>query len=416
MSSPALRAGFWKPEDDSVPAGWTAVQLGEVAAFVGGGRLRLTKQGHYRRSGYPAFSAAGQDGYVERWEFDRNAVVVPSIGSIGRAYRAEGRWTTLANTQIVLPDERQLHHGFLHHRVDDTDFWPVSGTAQPFIKPSDLPKCWILLPVLPDQRRITTILDTLDEAIRLTEQVIEKLKQMKQGLLHDLLTRGIDDNGELRPPPEEALHLYKESALGWIPRGWTVRPVGALGSVFTGNTPSTTVARYYAGTELFVSPGDIGGERWVRRTAKNLSVAGLKVGRTLPPEAIMVTCIGILGRVGQSKVRCATNQQINSIVAGPGVQPAFLYHAASLLRRQLECAAGLQVIPIINKSTFSGLFLPLPAYPEQAAISARCDELDDRVQTEQSNLDKLRDLKHGLMDDLLTGRVRVSIPAEEQPA
>ena len=54
---------------------------------------------------------------------------------------------------------------------------------------------------LPEQRQIAAILDTLDEAIRRTEQIIAKLQQMKQGLLHDLLTRGVDENGNLRPPP-----------------------------------------------------------------------------------------------------------------------------------------------------------------------------------------------------------------------
>lgn len=80
---------------------------------------------------------------------------------------------------------------------------------------------------LPEQRRIAEILDTVDEAIRKTEQVIAKLKLIKQGLLHDLLTRGIDENGELRDPvrhPEQ----FKDSPLGRIPREWEVRPLSTF--------------------------------------------------------------------------------------------------------------------------------------------------------------------------------------------
>ena len=93
----------------------------------------------------------------------------------------------------------------------------------------------ISVPIGPasDQPRIVAILDTLDPAIRQTEAIIEKLKLVKQGLLHDLLTRGIDDNGELRPPQSEAPHLYKKSALGWIPRQWQAE---ALGRVLVGGT------------------------------------------------------------------------------------------------------------------------------------------------------------------------------------
>src|SRR5690606_28997388 len=81
---------------------------------------------------------------------------------------------------------------------------------------------------LAEQRAIAQILDTLDTAIRETEALIGKLKAVKQGLLHDLLTRGIDANGELRPPQSEAPQLYKESPLGWIPRGWEVVEVGEV--------------------------------------------------------------------------------------------------------------------------------------------------------------------------------------------
>ncbi len=82
----------------------------------------------------------------------------------------------------------------------------------------------LTLPPPPEQRRIAEILDTLDAAIRRTEQVIAKLQQMKQGLLHDLLTRGIDEHGELRDP-ERHPEQFKDSPLGQIPSGWEVRRI-----------------------------------------------------------------------------------------------------------------------------------------------------------------------------------------------
>ena len=79
-----------------------------------------------------------------------------------------------------------------------------------------------------EQRALATVLDTMDEAIRRTEAVIAKLRQVKAGMLHDLLTRGLNENGELRPPQTEAPHLYKESPLGWIPREWKCKMFGDL--------------------------------------------------------------------------------------------------------------------------------------------------------------------------------------------
>lgn len=86
------------------------------------------------------------------------------------------------------------------------------------------------------QQKIAQILDTLDTAIHETEAIIAKLKAVKQGLLHDLLTRGIAANGELRPPQAEAPHLYKESPLGWIPIEWDAPKLGYACSLIRDGT------------------------------------------------------------------------------------------------------------------------------------------------------------------------------------
>jgi type I restriction enzyme S subunit len=92
------------------------------------------------------------------------------------------------------------------------------------------------MPDVGEQRKFAEVLDTLDTTIRQTEAIIEKLTQVKQGLLHDLLARGIDANGELRPPQSQAPHLYKDSPLGWIPREWDASAVAAEFDVCSGIT------------------------------------------------------------------------------------------------------------------------------------------------------------------------------------
>ena len=79
-----------------------------------------------------------------------------------------------------------------------------------------------------EQGAIANILDTLDTQIEKTEALIAKLEKVKKGLLHDLLTRGIDENGQLRPSPEQAQELYKESPLGLIPKEWACVSIGEI--------------------------------------------------------------------------------------------------------------------------------------------------------------------------------------------
>lgn len=94
------------------------------------------------------------------------------------------------------------------------------GTTMKHVTRGDLLPFPVTVPLPPEQSRIAAVLDTVDAAIAQIEAIIAKLKQMRAGLLHDLLTRGLDEHGQLRPPPAEAPRLYQDSPLGKIPREW----------------------------------------------------------------------------------------------------------------------------------------------------------------------------------------------------
>lgn len=417
MSSAGLRPGFSRPDLEDVPHGWRLVQLGDVANITGGGRLGLTKTNSYRSSGFPAYSAAGQDGFVDRWEFDCDAVVVPSIGSIGRGYRAEGRWTTLANTQVIRPEGTKLSHRFLHWRVDDTAFFPVSGTAQPFIKPSDFPKCWLSLPPLIEQAHIAAVLDTLDTSIRQTEVIIAKLTQVKQGLLHDLLTRGIDANGELRQPQNEAPHLYKQSPIGLVPCTWDVLPIAAIADVRSGSTPLRAAGSRYFCAEGFpwVKTLDLN-EGVINATNESISDAALRESSCalFPIGTVLVAMYGGWEQIGRTAIlgcSAATNQAISALLPkSDRILSEFLLRALQFGRpRWAKVAASTRKDPNITKSDVDRFEVALPSSSEeQALIVLRFRAILDRLSAENATLKKLRSGKLGLMDDLLTGRVRVT--------
>lgn len=415
-----LTRGIHQPDAEEVPHGWLATKLANVAKVIGGGKLGLTKTDHYRPTGYPAYSAAGQDGFVDKWEFDCNAVVVPSIGSIGRAYRAEGKWATLANTQVVFPDQEKLSHRYLHWRTDGTEFFPVSGTAQPFIKPSDFPKCWLSLPPLAEQEQIANVLDTLDTTIRQTETIIAKLKQVKQGLLHDLLTRGIDANGELRPPHSEAPHLYKPSPLGWIPKEWECVRLADRVGVYGGKrlpaghayAEARTAYKYLRVTDFY--------QRGYRlEDLENLHERTFNALQRyeISPGELCISIAGSLGHVsvhepsGHDEIRTILTE--NAARLSPISQMSVHYVAAymnsMMVQDQIEAEKGTGGgVPKLALFRIEQLWLAWPTHHEQCEIARRVDALDSRLMSEVDRLAKAHALKSGLMDDLLTGRVRVT--------
>src|SRR5690554_4715492 len=118
------------------------------------------------------------------------------------------------------------------------------GSTVKGIRISDL--LGIQTPIAPlhEQTKIAQILDTLDTQIQKTEALIAKLEKIKEGLLHDLLTRGIDRNGQLRPTPDQAPELYKESALGLIPDEWSISRIEEVSTKVTNGFVGVATPHY----------------------------------------------------------------------------------------------------------------------------------------------------------------------------
>ncbi|UHD15737.1 restriction endonuclease subunit S [Thiocapsa bogorovii] len=278
------------------------------------------------------------------------------------------------------------------------------------------------LPPLPEQRRIAEILDTLDEAIRKTEQVIAKLQQMKQGLLHDLLTRGIDDNGELRDP-ERNPEQFKDSPLGRMPRGWALRHLGEIAVFITSG--SRGWATFYSDTgPLFLRIGNLTRDHINLRLESVAHVrppSGSEGQRTSVEEGDLLISItadlGIIGIVPSDLDEAYVNQHVALIRLDQAcAHPRWIGHF-------LAGRAGQQQFERLNdQGAKSGLNLPavgrlrvaLPATSEQVSIAGILDDHDVRIRQERVNVEKLRTLKQGLMDDLLTGRVRVPVPEDAE--
>jgi type I restriction enzyme S subunit len=270
----------------------------------------------------------------------------------------------------------------------------------------NLPKSKLLAlpvryPAPSEQRTIARILDTLDTAIHETEAIIAKLKAVKQGLLHDMLTRGIDANGELRPPQAEAPHLYKQSALGWIPKEWTGETVGSCCEVHNGlRLPISGEIReqmkgvfpYYGPTGVL----DFLNEYRVDGTFVLLGEDGdhfLKFA--IWPMTQLVS--------GRFNVNNHAHVLTGRTCRTDWIDIWFRHRDITLfLTRQ---GAGRFKL---NKAALISLPIALPTQKEQTEICKAMSAFDERISSEVQARDKMLAKKSALMDDLLTGRVRVT--------
>lgn len=158
---------------------WQQVNLSEVAD-VDWGNTSLTKAS-YVDSGFPAFSATGQDGYLTKAEHSVEGIVLSAIGArCGKCFLASGEWTAIKNTITIIPNPAKINLSYLYALLNDEKSWQTKGAAQPFITLGIARNRKIPLPPLAEQQSIAAILDKASEIKTKREQAIAKLDELAQ--------------------------------------------------------------------------------------------------------------------------------------------------------------------------------------------------------------------------------------------
>jgi len=328
-----------------------------------------------------------------------------------------------ASYLIRLRCSPSLDAGFLNHFLQSSEYWrqicsQSYGTAQPGANASVLAKLVIPMPELEEQQAIARILDAVDVAIERTRMTIAAAELLRRGLAKVLLTCGVDERGRLRDPlasPDQ----FHVTPLGRVPVAWTISKVGTEFDLATGFTlgehrrPKINKRRYLRVAnvqreridlsdvlELEASDGEMEG----RRLEENDLL--IVEGHANPYE---------IGRCALVKAEAAglTFQNHLFRLRSCGISPAFSCHwlnsefARRYWRRKCGTSSGLNTI---NQRMLKSLPVIVPDEQEQKRIVAVLEAADCKIQEEYKRLKKIEKLKRGLMQDLLTGRVRVKLP------
>jgi type I restriction enzyme, S subunit len=293
------------------------------------------------------------------------------------------------------------------------------GTTVQSLDSQSLLSFEIPLPQLAEQRHVAEILDVLDAAIRQTEAVIAKLAQVKVGLLHDLLTRGIDDNGELRP--------WRNGHQHELLAGWRHTCLGAVARVRRGASPRPIDDPQWFAEE---GPGWVRivelsrADRVLLKTEQQLSPLGAERSVAVHPGQVIMSIAATVGEpiiVGIEA--CIHDGFVVFDRHERDLDPAFLYYwlleHRSLTRRMGQTGTQSNINADIVRATP----IALPGIRVQREIARIASELDDRLRDENKYLGTLNQLKQGLAEELLTGRVRILAieersddkPASSQP-
>ena len=276
------------------------------------------------------------------------------------------------------------------------------------------------------QERITAILSAIDTAIEKTEALIAKYQQIKAGLMHDLFTRGVLPNGQLRPPREQAPELYQETAIGWIPREWRVECASTLCSLITKGTTPASDEMWQEGDGIrflrvdnLTFDGQISYDASSFRIALKTHLGDLARSRCLPGDVltnIVGPPLGKVGVISEQTGEVNINQAIAVFRPRDGLNSGFLLQwLTTETVKQWFLQRAKQTSGQLNLTLAMCQELPVPSMGlhEQELILARAQGCERVIQSEWSKLRSLKSQKSGLVRDLLTGKVPVKVEDPE---
>ncbi len=249
----------------------------------------------------------------------------------------------------------------------------------------------VVVPPSVEQRAIAEALSDADALIAALDALIAKKRDLKQAAMQQLLT------GKTRLP-------------GFTGE-WETRQLGNVAVVFGGGTPKSSVAKYWDGGISWCTPTDITSAKgkYIQSTARTISSDGLKASAAhlLPKGSVLICTRATIGDVKISAGSICTNQGFKSLVCIYDINNEFMYYKILTIKnKMIEKSSGSTFLEI-SKKDLVGIEVKIPLCDEQGDIATVLSDMDTELAGLESQRDKARAIKQGMMQELLTGRIRL---------
>ncbi|WP_339015111.1 restriction endonuclease subunit S [Aeromonas popoffii] len=426
-----IPAGYKQTEAGLIPEDWALVTIDDVASFSGGsqpaknffssepkdGYIRLIQIRDYKTSEYETYIPA----YLARKLCSEHDIMIgrygPPIFQILRGISGAYNVALIKTEPKRLIDREYLFYILKTDRLFLLmDMLSQRSSGQTGIELPALKAYPIPLPSKQEQIAISNVLSDIDALTAGLERLIAKKQSVKTATMQQLLT------GRTRLPqfalrPDGSPKGYKLSELGDIPEDWEIKQIIQFTDCTAGGTPSTSIASYWGGEHPWMSSGELHLKRVfdvsVRITDEGLGNSSTKY---VPADSVLIGLAGqgkTRGTVAIAKIPLCTNQSIASIFPSAEHCPEFLFYNLDSRYEELrELSTGDGGRGGLNLAIIRRLKVIFPDKTEQSAIANVLSDMDSELTALELKLAKAHDLKQGMMQQLLTGRIR--LPLEVQ--
>lgn len=407
--------------------GWTKVAIEDCCEILDGKRVPISAEEREKRIGnVPYYGANGLQGYIDDHIFDEDLILIAEDGGYFNefstrpiAYKISGKsWVN--NHAHVLKAKHGYYQDIIFYLLEHKDIQPfIVGGTRAKLNQSELRSIEFWMPECgEEQRQIAAVLSTIDRAIEQTEATIAKQQRIKTGLMQDLLTKGIDESGNIR---SEETHEFKDSAIGRIPVEWDVSNLDSVCSRITDGVHQQVKTTESGIPFLYVSCVREGVILW-NRAARIDSRTYEQISKGCEPKkgVILYTVVGSYGHAAviETDVKFSFQRHIAYILPNEEIlDPSYLmeWMNSSKIKNYADQAALGNAQKTITLGALREFPVLRPGKDEQLKISRLLASQSKSLNKYYAVLDKLKTQKTGLMQDLLTGKVCVT-PLLDRPS
>ena len=264
------------------------------------------------------------------------------------------------------------------------------GDAVVHIHAKELGEVVIPLPNLTEQKRIAAALSGVDDMIGALDEAIAKKRQIKEGLMQQLLT------GKSRLPG------FNEE--------WRFCKLKDVAEMYSGGTPSSKEPKFYGGGIPFLSISDMTSSgKYIFTTEKTITKMGLEnsSARVFPAGTLMYAMYASLGKCSISQIETAISQAILGFILSDEIDIMYLYYHFCFIEEQVKNMGQMGTQSNLSKALVEQFTIPVPIFSEQRAIADVLSTIDDDIYKIELKREKYLSIKQGMMQELLTGKTRL---------
>jgi len=380
--------GYKQTEVGVIPDDWEVKPIGTFTSISVGKDLNdknfsINRDDYYK---YPVYSNTvsnyGLYGYYDNAEYNGNSLTIVGRGAgLGTAFSRSGSYNAIGRLIVLLPEEKinaVYLTEYINHRVNI--FLESGGIPQ--LTGLSIAKYLVAIPILAEQTAIATALSDTDALISGLEKLIAKKRNIKQGAMQELLK------------PKE---------------GWEMKKLGEIAEVVGGGTPSTFVSKFWNGTINWFTPTEIGRCKYTYESVRKITSEGFSdsSAKILPIGTILLTSRAGIGDVSILMSEGCTNQGFQSLIPKNDFSNEYIYYLLITLKSVLLQNASGSTFLEISPNKLKQIEVLMPPKEEQIRIATILSDMDAEISALESKLDKYRQIKLGMMQELLTGKVRL---------